>query len=150
MTKQDETIIHADYEQAMEYRRAYLAQQQAFHQFALRAQTEFSKWLLASLLFLHTSALGAILFKTPAPATKAAVYFVIGVVFAIACGFVGWMNYNYLVELTGQQSDPRILVIDDQVAEYKDRWKIPATFYASVILGLGSIAAWIIGALLLL
>jgi hypothetical protein len=69
-------------------------QNRQMHEYSLKMQADYGKWLVSSLLVLHGAAISGLLFKgsagNPPPFLHAITWFVIGVVLALATGFSAW------------------------------------------------------------
>jgi hypothetical protein len=69
------------------------------------AQADYGKWLISSIFLMHGAAIGGLAFKagaTGAPTYLAAIlWFVGGLVLALASGFSAWRNFS----LAAQQYD---------------------------------------------
>jgi hypothetical protein len=62
------------------------------------AQADYGKWLISSIFLMHGAAIGGLAFKagaTGAPTYLSAVmWFVAGLVLALASGFATWCNFT--------------------------------------------------------
>lgn len=112
------------------------------------------------LLLVHGAALfGMLSFAdslTKSPAlltylTPPAWSFVTGLMLALFCGLSTWLNWFWLTLAYNQQADIAMLWDENRwLAEPSGIWKITFTFWASIILGLASAFAIVVGAAFLL
>ena len=116
------------------------------------AQADYGKWLISSIFLMHGSAIGGLAFKAAAtgapPYLAAILWFVAGLVLALASGFSAWCNFSsgaaqyymwarpaMLFDRTAWPSDPR------------HACAIKITRWLSIIFGFGSVLVLVIGSI---
>jgi hypothetical protein len=117
-----------------------------------RLQGDYGKWLIASLLLIHGGALYSI---GTAPRFEsivgswAAWHFVAGLIFALLCGFVTWLNWNLNFQCLLRFNRVDALVSLQWPAEISgSRW-INRTFWAAIVLGFVSAILFVTGSVAL-
>lgn len=67
---------------------------------SISAQVEYGRWLISSLLALHSAAIAGLIYsekiKQVSPCTV--VLFLVGLVLALAAGFIAWLNFKWAYE----------------------------------------------------
>lgn len=121
------------------------------HEFCIKMQADYGKWLISSLLFLHGAAIGGLLFKAvdknPPPYLFAVWWFVIGTILALAAGFSAWWNFTFLAERYNKWADYRMLTDRAYWPESHSTHGIDATLWIAVVTGVLSVACLLGGAL---
>jgi hypothetical protein len=114
------------------------------HEFSLRTLTEYGKWLISSLLFLHGAAIGGLLFKWsgtgPPPYLASLWWFVLGVVFALGAGLSAWWNFTLAAEQYERWADHRMLNDRTYWPTPKSNSWIDGTRWCAVGAGIGGAA----------
>lgn len=117
--------------------------------FARQMQGEYGKWLISSLLFLHTAAIGGVALKLTdlKQIVPSLWWFVIGIVFALGAGFAAWWNFSLGEGATSDMADYRMLRDPKfwPVKNGKARL-IHVTFWLSVASGILSVVYLVAGA----
>jgi hypothetical protein len=120
-------------------------------QAAQRYQAELAKWLLASLVLVNGGALVLLANeKDHAAAASAAPAFIVGIVAAILCGFLGWLNAGVRDLHYDAYAQPDSLktglVTKPDLSDRRD-WQITWSYRLSIWMGLLSIGAFVWGAM---
>jgi len=124
-------------------------------EFVAKMQAEYGKWVVATLLFLHTSAIAGLLYKSEASSHPRALgCFAIGAAFAVITGAAAWINFTAAMFIYDKFCDVRMLVNSDRwpkADEVKTQhlWSCCA-MYAAIACALISLIFWVTGAGLLL
>jgi hypothetical protein len=114
-------------------------------------QGDYGKWLIASLLLVHTAALYALITTDGVRSvlgTFALWWFVGGLFLALLCGLVTWWNWELHVGLTERWANVNMLTSPTDWPKNEpstDFW-IKLTFWLSLVLGLLSAFALLGGA----
>lgn len=120
------------------------------HEFCIKLQAEYGKWLVSSLFVLHGAAIGGLVFKaaqTSPPAYLLAVWwFVVGLVLALATGFSAWWNFTFLAERYYRWADYRMLTDREFWPKPEEGRGIDATLWVAVTTGVLSVACLLVGA----
>lgn len=139
MNELDREVAKARYE-------FHLSEPQA----AQRYQNELAKWLLASLVLANGGAL--VLLANSKDADRlhhAAPAFVIGIVTAILCGFMAWLNAGVRDMHYDAYAQPDSLktgeVIKPELSDRRD-WQITWTYRLSIAAGICSLGGFAWGA----
>lgn len=108
--------------------------------FSANAQAEWGRWLVASLLVANGGSLLAITQSQTNSfimLESGGIYFVLGIVSALLCGFLSWLNWTCIYREYEELSDPMILF--DEQKEFRgvkhNEKYVFATFWGSVISG---------------
>ena len=114
---------------------------------ALRTQMEYGRWLVSTLVLLHSGALAGLLFKAEALRPDYLVLFWIflaGILFALSSGFATWLNATWGWEQYDKWGR-QVLMRPDSSLEDADRRMQASTSFATVF-GLMSAVLLPIGA----
>jgi hypothetical protein len=114
-------------------------------------QGDYGKWLIASLLLIHTAALYALITTDAVRsvlATWALWWFVGGLFLALLCGLVTWWNWELHVAQTIRRANVNMLTNVEfwPADDPSTNWKIDLTYWLSLVLGLLSAFALLGGA----
>ncbi|WLB19361.1 hypothetical protein [Bradyrhizobium japonicum] len=116
------------------------------------AQADYGKWLISSIFVMHGSAIAGLAFKATAtgapPYLKAILWFVVGLVLALAAGFCAWCNFSLAAKQYDKWARPSMVV--DRAAwptELAYAAGIEWTMRLAVLCGMGSVGALVWGAL---
>ncbi|MEH2517659.1 hypothetical protein V1279_003232 [Bradyrhizobium sp. AZCC 1610] len=116
------------------------------------AQADYGKWLISSIFLMHGSAIGGLAFKAAAtgapPYLAAMLWFVVGLVLALASGFSAWWNFS----LGAAQYDmwARPLMLFDRAAwpsTARHAGAITFTKRLAITFGVGSVLVLVIGSI---
>jgi hypothetical protein len=117
---------------------------------SMKVQSEYGRWLVSSLLFLHGAAIGGLLFKTGnngvPPYLSALWWFVGGIVLALAAGFAAWWNFTFAAQTYFKWADYRMLSDRAYWPKGEADPRIGWTLRVAVAGGLLSVACLIAGA----
>lgn len=117
---------------------------------------EMSKWILASLIFINSGPF--LLVSKDAPTyskylQQSAFYFILGITLAVLCGFLAWLNTG-MRESRGTSKAMRLL--EPSSFEHKKgpgelitEKIVVASYLGSVVVGFGSLIAFLIRAVML-
>jgi len=139
MDERDREVAKARYE-------FHVSESQA----AQRYQNELAKWLLASLILVNGG--GLVLLANSKDAARlqhAAPAFVVGIVTAILCGFLAWLNANVRDLYYDAYAQPESLKTGEVTKpplSNRREWQITWTYRLSIASGLVSIGAFVWGA----
>lgn len=114
----------------------------------LKIQSEYGRWLVTSIFFMHGSAIAGLLFKNGAsklPYIDALCWFVAGLVLALATGFATWINFTLNANQYDKRADYRMLRDSQHWPKGSDPW-IDRMMFAAITLGILSVACLIAGA----
>jgi hypothetical protein len=132
----------------------YVAETYKFHReqwhAASQIQSEYGKWLNASLTLIHAGALYGLASNEafrPFLGRGIIWYFVAGLISSLLSGLAAWVNWGLLAHFSGVYSDPRVIVADEWPTPNPRitsgiRW----TYWLSIALGLGSTLCIVLGA----
>lgn len=118
-------------------------------EFMRQMQAEYGKWIVSSILVLHSGAIGGLLYKFDLIKGSAGSlwWFVIGIALAIGTGFVAWLNFTFADESAHKMADHRMLNDPNYwPKEVPLLCGIKATLWGAVVLGWASVACLIGGA----
>ncbi|MFZ5736057.1 MAG: hypothetical protein ACOY6K_04140 [Pseudomonadota bacterium] len=131
---------HQDYERAAE---ALLKKMLEMHGRAISAQIDYGKWLISSLLLMHSSAIAGLIFKAgnngAPPYLYATGWFVFGILLALASGFSAWWNFTFAARQYDHWSNPNMLIDRTKWPSYQLAPGIASTLWTSVVCGIGSV-----------
>lgn len=115
--------------------------QQSEHRFAVMfgVQADYGKWLIATLSLIHSGALYALATSKVDHAQKDAfVPFLVGLLLALTCGLLTWINYNLQASTYMRWADPRMLANDDHWPRQPAAKGIDFTMWGGIIAGIAS------------
>lgn len=117
---------------------------------SLRLNGEYGRWLVTSLLALHTAAIVGLFYKSlvgaPPAYFNAIIWFVLGICFGLATGFVSWLNFSFNFEQYRRWCDYRML--EDGAYWPKDvDPKINVTLYLAIVFGFLTALFFVLGML---
>lgn len=128
----------------IEARRMQYHEYQESKRAAHQLQSEYGRWLVASLLLIHGAAIllpaqNPELMKTVIQATF--VWNVTGLLLALACGFAAWVNWTYNAQVY-RNVTPGMIVGVEHWPSFDGNMlkKIVRTYRLSVVFGLASVA----------
>jgi hypothetical protein len=117
-------------------------------QLCLSVMSDYGKWLVTSLLILHSGAIAALVYKNvPGSPLAGAVVapFAIGVVLSLITGFVSWVNFALNAEKFESWADHRMLTNDDFWPGDPRKLGTQLTMYGAILVGVASAACWVWG-----
>jgi hypothetical protein len=78
---------------------------------ARQLQADYGKWLISSLLFLHSAAIGGLAFKLESlkQVVDSLWWFVIGILLALLSGLMSWWNFTLNDNAMQRLADHRML-----------------------------------------
>ncbi|CAN0510468.1 unnamed protein product, partial [Phaeothamnion confervicola] len=80
-------------------------------EYVARMQAEYGKWIVVTLLFLHTSAIAGLLYKSQVSENRIPIVcFALGSVFAVLTGGSAWVNFSASMRIYIKFCDVRMLV----------------------------------------
>jgi len=116
------------------------------------AQADYGKWLISSIFLMHGSAIAGLAFRATAtgapPYLKAILWFVLGLVLALAAGFCAWCNFSLAAKQYDKWARPSMVV--DRTAwptELAYSSGIKWTMRLAILCGIGSVGTLVWGAL---
>jgi hypothetical protein len=119
-------------------------------QAAQRYQNELAKWLLASLILVNGG--GLVLLANSKEAARlhdVPPAFIVGIVAAVLCGFLAWLNASVRDVHYDAYAQPESLksgeVVKPPLSDRRE-WQIIWTYRLSIAAGLSSIGAFVWGA----
>jgi hypothetical protein len=116
------------------------------------AQADYGKWLISSIFLMHGAAIGGLAFKagaTGAPTYLAAVmWFVGGLVLALASGFSTWCNFSFAAKQYAVWAKPAMLFdLKQWPTETNHGRGIKWTMGLAIFFGFCSVLALVAGSL---
>lgn len=129
------------------YRSAQIARFQQLFDHSFKLQAEYGRWLISSLLFLHSAAIAGLLFKTDAksiPYLTSLWWFIFGIVFALGAGLAAWWNFTFACHVYYQRVDQ--LLRNQPQASPIPTDKVTATLWLSSACGVLSVLCLLAGA----
>jgi len=82
------------------------------HEFSLKMQSEYGRWLISTLITLHTAAIAGLFYKTldnHPPYLSSIWWFVVGIILGLATGFLAWWNFSFAANSYHNAADHRML-----------------------------------------
>jgi hypothetical protein len=126
------------------------ARMERLYEIDLKMQGDYGKWLISSLLFLHSAAIGGLLFKasgvTAPPYLYALWWFVGGIIFALGAGFSAWWNYTFSMEVYAEAADVRMLTDQARWPKWEKIKRIETTMRIAIGAGFISLFCLVCGA----
>jgi hypothetical protein len=118
---------------------------------SLEMQGHYGKWLVSTLLLIHGAAIGFIansdrLSRILIPDTL--YIFVSGLVLALICGFITWLNWSFnfvLYETVDPDMRTDVKSWPDFTTHWAHKW-VRITFFAPIVFGILSVVFLIWGA----
>jgi hypothetical protein len=115
------------------------------------AQADYGKWLISSIFLMHGSAIGGLAFKAAAigapPYLAAILWFVFGLVLALAAGFLAWLNFSLGADQYDSWAKPAMLFDRTQwPTSTQHSFGITLTMRLAIIAGVSSVLLLLIGA----
>jgi hypothetical protein len=114
------------------------------------AQADYGKWLISSIFLIHGSAIGGLAFKAAAtgapPYLAAILWFVAGLVLALASGFSAWWNFSLGADQYHIWAKPTMLIDRTQWPTTAQHARgITLTKWLAIIFGVSSVLVLVIG-----
>lgn len=118
---------------------------------SLQLQGEYGKWLIASITILHAGALVALANSerlAPALGGGAGWWFIAGLVLALVCGFVVWINWGLVSRSFEHFARSDLILNDYTVLHEPDPYRIwiGVTYWLPIFLGISSVSMLVAGA----
>ncbi|MER9763701.1 MULTISPECIES: hypothetical protein [unclassified Mesorhizobium] len=135
-------------DEAIEVRRLHYEEHRKDAHHAMQLNADYGKWLIASLLLVHGAAIAFLAQNDRLSKSVLPLVFwwhVTGLITALTCGFIVWINWSLHGRFHGSVS-PQMIYDDTQWPDYDGpaRW-INRTHWLAIAMGLAS-AMCILGA----
>lgn len=122
------------------------------HKVAMQLQGDYGKWLVNALMIINAGAIVGLAQSSTLQKNAlhdAGLWFVGGLLAAVACGFISWVNWSINADLHHNLAQPSMKfdIANWPEAGERQAWWINATFYLSIAAGFVSVACIVVGAL---